>query len=220
MGRGWGGARSVGRERGGRAGREEGEARAGERRGTHLAKVDNVHRDRVLLELLAELDERRLGVGDRGADEDDDPLPLVLVLAVLERELRHLDAGGDVDLAADRDAVREREDLADVARQRDVERDARPRHREHAHRVLGVRLALGARQQVDRVLLRLHPRRREVAVPHEVGVVDAEDAGLEHHGETVRWPGKNDAADTKSGAAASAADFSKSRSGVARARSS
>ena len=103
-----------------------------------LAKVDNVDGDRVLLELLAELDEVLLLLLDRAAHEDDDALPLVLVLPVLEREAGDLKARRQHDLAAELRAVRLREHLADVARHRDADLDARARHREHADRVLGV----------------------------------------------------------------------------------
>ena len=49
----------------------------------------NLEIELVLLELLAELDERLLVLAGREwrADEDDEPLPLCLVLPVLQREL-------------------------------------------------------------------------------------------------------------------------------------
>lgn len=57
---------------------------------TRLArKRHDVNGDIVLLELLTELDERLfvLAGRERRADEDDEPLPLRLVLPVLQREL-------------------------------------------------------------------------------------------------------------------------------------
>ena len=69
---------------------------------------DHVERDIVLLELLREADERALrvrrGVLERRADKHDHALPQVLVLAVLERELR------------DRDRHRNRRRAAEVRR--------------------------------------------------------------------------------------------------------
>ena len=64
-----------------------------------VSKRDHVERDVVLLELLGEADERALGVGrgvlEWGADKDDDALAQVLVLPVLERELRDRDRRRD-----------------------------------------------------------------------------------------------------------------------------
>lgn len=69
-----------------------------------LAERDNVHRDAVLLELLREADHALLIsslVYQRRADEDDDALPQVLVLSVLEGKLCDGDGGGGVGGAAD-----------------------------------------------------------------------------------------------------------------------
>ena len=64
-----------------------------------ISKGDHVERDVVLLQLLREADERALrvrrGVVERRADKDNHALPQVLVLAVLERELRDRDRRRD-----------------------------------------------------------------------------------------------------------------------------
>ena len=90
-----------------------------------IAKGDDVERDVVLLELLGEADERALRVGrgvvERRADKDDDALPQVLVLAVLERELRDCDRGRDRRCAAEvgRGVVHGCEDLPELFGVRD-----------------------------------------------------------------------------------------------------
>ena len=61
-----------------------------------LAERDNVHRDAVLLELLREAHHAALvrgGALQRRADKYEDALSKVLVLPVLERELRDGDGG-------------------------------------------------------------------------------------------------------------------------------
>lgn len=64
-----------------------------------VAECDQVERDVVLLEFLGETDQGALCVWgrvlERRADEDDDALAEVLVLPVLERELRDCDRGRD-----------------------------------------------------------------------------------------------------------------------------
>ena len=60
--------------------------------------------------------------GYRGSDEYDDPLPAVLVPAVLEGQLGNLNAGGHVGLPHGAEAVEGLEDLADVVRRADQER--------------------------------------------------------------------------------------------------
>ena len=90
-----------------------------------VAKGDDVERDVVLLELLREADERALrlrrGVLERRADKDDHALPQVLVLAVLERELRDRDRRRDRRRAPEvgRRLVHGFEDLAELFRVRD-----------------------------------------------------------------------------------------------------
>ena len=62
-----------------------------------VTESDDVYGDVVLLEFLGEADEGvlvRVGAFERGADEDDDALAEVLVLAVLEGELGDGDGGG------------------------------------------------------------------------------------------------------------------------------
>lgn len=69
-----------------------------------VAVRDDVDRDVVLLELLRELDHGllvRAAAREGRRDEHDDALAQVLVLAVLERELRDGERGGDVDGPAD-----------------------------------------------------------------------------------------------------------------------
>ena len=64
-----------------------------------VAKRDQVERDVVLLEFLGETDQGALGVRggifERGADENNHSLAEVLILPVLERELRDCDCGRD-----------------------------------------------------------------------------------------------------------------------------
>ena len=69
-----------------------------------VAEHDNVDRNIILLELLREAHHAALvrgGALQRRADKYEDALSKVLVLPVLERELRDVDRGGDVDFAAD-----------------------------------------------------------------------------------------------------------------------
>ena len=64
-----------------------------------VSKGNHVERDVVLLELLREANERALsvwrGIVERRADKHDHALPQVLILAVLERELRDRDRRRD-----------------------------------------------------------------------------------------------------------------------------
>jgi len=109
---------------------------------------------------------------DGAANEQHDALPLVLVLRVLERELRDLHRGRQVGLALDLQALHRVEHAAQVRRRRLAG------HGQHADRVLRVGLRLGAGQQVDRVGLRLEAAGRIVAVPRPLAVVHADHCGL------------------------------------------
>ena len=63
-----------------------------------IGKVNNVDGDVVLAETLAKSLEFALLLLKRVSAEGDDALPLRLVHAVLERELRHLDRGEEIGL--------------------------------------------------------------------------------------------------------------------------
>jgi len=80
-----------------------------------VAEQDDIDRHVILLQLLPQLDQRlftrRLGsrgrrrrrvrIDERGSEEDDDSLSLVLVLSVFEGELGDVEGGGEVDVASD-----------------------------------------------------------------------------------------------------------------------
>ena len=89
-----------------------------------VPKGDHVKRN-VVLEFLRKADERALrirrGVVERRADKYDHAPPQVLVLAVLERELRNHDRRRDRRCAADvrRGLVDGLEDLAELLGMRD-----------------------------------------------------------------------------------------------------
>lgn len=74
--------------------------------GVLRAEVDHVDGDVVLLEQLAQLDELG-GVGlNRTADEHDDALTLILVLAILQGKLSSLQSAEEIRLAADANVAR------------------------------------------------------------------------------------------------------------------
>ena len=123
----------------------------------------------------------------RAAHKDDDPLPLVFVLPVLEGQLGDLDGGAEVDDALDFQALHGVEDLAQVLGGRDQHAGRFARHGQDANGVLRVGLRLGAGQEVDGVGLGLEPRGRVVAVPGPLAVVHAHHRGL-HPGRRPRGP--------------------------------
>ena len=64
-----------------------------------LAKADNVHGNVVFLQLFCKLYKRLFRVGYRRTDKRNNALALVLVLAVLEGQLRDIDTCGEADAA-------------------------------------------------------------------------------------------------------------------------
>ena len=123
-------------------------------------------------------------VPHRTAGEQDDALPLVLVLTVLQSEGGRFDAGEKVrGLAGDADVLGQRgHDLTRIAGGGDVHLDAVAGQREETDCGLRVALDLGSGQKVHRLLLRVETRRGVVAVAAPLAVVNTQHDGLEHHG--------------------------------------
>mmetsp|Transcript_1879 Transcript_1879/g.7825 ORF Transcript_1879/g.7825 Transcript_1879/m.7825 type:complete len:371 (+) Transcript_1879:590-1702(+) len=120
-----------------------------------VAEAHHVHGDVALAQLLAHGNQlARLRLHGR-ADEQHDAHALVLVLAVLERQVRHLDPGGEVHGSFHGDAVHGVEHHAQVVGGGDEHPGHLSGQAEHAHAVFGVGLRLRPREQVDGVRLSL-----------------------------------------------------------------
>mmetsp|Transcript_4914 Transcript_4914/g.12372 ORF Transcript_4914/g.12372 Transcript_4914/m.12372 type:complete len:493 (+) Transcript_4914:102-1580(+) len=147
-----------------------------------LAKAHDVDAHVVLLQLLGDLHQGLLLLDQRRADEGDDALPLVLVLPVLERQLRDLHPLDERDVAFRFDLLHAGQDPAQVRRR--SRKDLRPPQAsegEHPDGVFRVGSRLRSGEEVHGLRLSLQARRLVVLVDHEVRVVHTDNRRFEHH---------------------------------------
>lgn len=112
------------------------------------------------------------------ADENDDALPLVLVLAMLERQLRNLNGRAQVNVALDLHLLHGVQYLAQIGSGSDQHLGRAPGHAHHPHRVLRVVLRLSPGQQIHSIRLSLKPCWCIVAIASKLAIVNAHDGRL------------------------------------------
>ena len=116
----------------------------------------------------------------RAPHEDDDSLTLVLVLPVLESELRDLDRGSVVALGLDLDVAHAIQHFAQILRRRHKNPRGLASHGEHAHGVLGMALSLSSGEQVHGIRLGQEARRSIVPTAGPLAVVNQNNGALQH----------------------------------------